>query len=33
MEKKIRPDYEMGTDNPMFTDDDLASKGITITKL
>lgn len=33
MEEKIPPRYENGSDNPTFTDDDLATKGVTITKL
>lgn len=33
MKEKMPPHYEKGTDNPTFTDDDLGSKGITITKL
>lgn len=33
MEKKIPPDFETGADNPAFADDDLASKGVTLTKL
>lgn len=32
-EKKTPPDFVMGTDNPTFTDDDLASKDVALTKL